>query len=568
MINDFKFLNTVEKQDKDKGSSLRFLALSTFVFCLVTITSHSQVSSTIDSTTIRIGEQITYKIEVEADTTAIVVFPEGQTFLPLEVIESYKIDTTKHEAKYNLIKKYGLTQFDSGSYTIPRQKIIVGSKPFFTDSLKVEVKNVIIDTTKQGLYDIKPIIKVEKSVGDWWKYLLLALLLIALIAFLLYWFIWRKKPLTEEEEIALLPPYDRAKLALKKLDESGYLKNAEMKEYYSELTFIIRKYLDEKVYDRALESTTDELVNRLNLLKEGNQIELSKEDIRNIETILKRADLVKFAKSAPDIALAEIDRKTIDIEIDQVKEALPEPTEEEKLLDQQYKEEQERKQKRKKVILTVAIAAFLLFATLTGFVLKYGFSYVKDTIIGHESKELLEGNWVTSEYGYPPITITTPKVLKRMEAPIPDEMKDKVKISMFGYGSLIDHLNVAVATTSLNIPQGQSQENGQGENEIDLNKAVDGSIKNWENSGVQNIILNKEKFTTPNGAEGLKTFGTGDFPTLIEGKTNKGKFTILSFTTQNILQQIILTWKGNDVYADQIIERIINSLELKPKEEE
>ena len=131
-----------------------------------------------------------------------------------------------------------------------------------------------------------------------------------------------------------------------------------MKEYYSELTFIIRKYFDEKVYDRALESTTDELISRLNLLKDGNQIKLSKDDIKNIETIFKRADLVKFAKSAPDSALAEMDRNTIDVEIDQVKEALPEPTEEEKLLDQKYKEEQERKKKRKKYFLQLVFAFF------------------------------------------------------------------------------------------------------------------------------------------------------------------------------------------------------------------
>ena len=74
-----------------------------------------------------------------------------------------------------------------------------------------------------------------------------------------------------------------------------------LKDYYSELTFIIRKYLDEKVYDRALESTTDELISRLSLLKEANQVDISKEDIKNLESILKRADLVKFAKSAPDI---------------------------------------------------------------------------------------------------------------------------------------------------------------------------------------------------------------------------------------------------------------------------
>ena len=330
-----------------RHNQLKQLVLSC-VLVLFSLFSYSQVKATIDSTSIKIGAQVTYKIEVDVDTTSLVIFPEGQTFSPMEMIESYTIDTTKKDDRYNLIKKYGLTQFDSGAYTIPKQKILIGSKAFYTDSLKVEIREIVVDTTKQGLYDIKPIITVEKSIGNWWKYLLLALLVIALIGFLLWWFIWRVKPLTEEEEIALLPPYDRAKLALKQLDESSYLQNENLKGYYSDLTFIIRKYLDEKVYDHALESTTDELVSRLNLLKDGNQIELSKNDIRNIETILKRADLVKFAKGTPDVALAEIDRNTIDLEIDHVKEALPEPTEEEKLKDKQYKEDQERRNKTKK----------------------------------------------------------------------------------------------------------------------------------------------------------------------------------------------------------------------------
>ena len=410
-INDLRFKNDVSKAEM---SFKRSLLLSS-VFLLLSYFSSAQVTSSIDSTSIKIGEQITYQINVEADSTDLVVFPEGQTFQPLEMIESYQVDTTKNNAKFNLIKRYGLTQFDSGAYTIPRQKIIIGNRTLFTDSLKVEVNNVVIDTIKQGLFDIKPYTQVDKISSDWWKYLLYGLLALALLGFLLYWFIWRKKPLSEDEKIALLPPYDRAKLALKKLEESDYLKQEALKDYYSELTLIIRKYLDEKVYDHSLESTTDELIDRLNLLKEGNQIDLSKESIKNIESILKRADLVKFAKSSPDVALAELDRTTIDSEIDQVKEALPEPTEEEKLLDEKYREELERKKKSKKVILTVVISVFLLSAIFTVFSLKYGFDYVKDTIIGHDSKELLETkNWVTSDYGAPPITITTPKVLRRI----------------------------------------------------------------------------------------------------------------------------------------------------------
>ncbi|MDD7884777.1 BatD family protein [Flavivirga sp. 57AJ16] len=550
-----------ELQIMNKKTTVFGLPSSVFFslfFGLYSFFSFGQVTSAIDSTTIKIGEQITYHIQVETDTTSLVVFPEGQTFSPLEMIESYEVDTLKNKDKYNLIKKYGLTQFDSGTYTIPRQKIIVGDKTLFTDSLKVEVNNIVVDTTKQGLYDIKPIIEVEKNPSNWWKYVLFTLLVIGVIAFLLFWFIWRKKPLTEAEKIALLPPYDRAKLALQKLDESHYLEHSEIKEYYSELTGIIRTYLDEKVYDHSLESTTDELIKRLRLLKEGNQIDLSLETIKNIESILKRADLVKFAKSAPDKELAELDRHTIDSEIDHVKEVLPEPTEEEKLLDEKYREELERKKTRKKIVTTVAISVFLLIITLTGFSIKYGFNYVKDTIIGHDSMELLEGDWITSAYGFPPVTISTPKVLKRMDPNLPEELAQQVDMTMFGYGSLIDKFNIVVAT---------SKYKNLGENKIDLKQSIEGNFKTLEGAGAKNIITKNEEFVTPNGAEGLKVYGNLDMPVPNSDKVEKGKYVILAFTSENVVQQVLLFWKESDVYADQIVERILNSIELKKAEE-
>ena len=559
MINDFRYKNYNNKKKQALVFGLPSSICFSLLFILCSLFSFSQVTASIDSTSIKIGEQITYHIQVETDTTSLVVFPEGQTFTPLEVIESYKVDTLKNNDKYNLIKKYGLTQFDSGAYTIPRQKIIIGTKTFFTDSLKVEVNNVLVDTTKQGLYDIKPIIEVKKSTSDFWKYLLIALLIIGVVAFLMYWFIWRKKPLSEAEQIALLPPYDRAKLALKKLDDSHYLEHSELKSYYSELTGIVRKYLDEKVYDHSLESTTDELISRLRLLKEGNQIDLSKETIKNIESILKRADLVKFAKSAPDTALAELDRNTIDAEIDHVKEVLPEASEEEKLLDEKYREEQARKKKRKKIIITVILSLFLITATFVGFSIKYGFNYVKDTIIGHESIELLKGDWVTSEYGFPPLTITTPRVLKRINPELPEELLQQVDITMFGYGSLIDKFNIVVATTKV--------KNLGEEGKIDIKQAIDGSLKTFETAGAQNIITLNEKFVTPNGAEGLKVYGTLDFPIKNSDKFEKGSYVILGFTAENVIQQIAVTWRENDVYADDIVERILNSVELKKAEE-
>ncbi len=565
MIKDFRFINIEVRKNRTRLFSLFFALFSLFSF--------SQVKTSVDSTSIKIGQEITYKIEVETDTVNVVVFPEGQTFMPLEVIESYKIDTTKRNAKYNLIKKYGLTQFDSGRYAIPKQKVIVGTKEFLTDSLTIEVNNVLVDTTKQGLYGIKPIIEVNKSGGSWWKYLLLTLLVFTIIGFLLWWFIWRKKPLTEEEEIALLPPYDRAKLALKKLDESGYLQKEELKEYYSDLTFIIRKYLDEKVYDHALESTTEELISRLMLLKDGNQIDLKEDDILKIKNILQRADLVKFAKSAPDIELAKMDRQTIDLELDLVKEALPEPTEEEKLLIKEYEQEEKRKRRLEKIVLTSVIGFLLLLMIGGGIIAKHGFTNVKDTITGKQTKKLLEGEWVQSAYGFPKVNIETPEVLERQEVSLPDEIKDKASASSFHYKH-DNELEIVLSTMVYKQEKKQEAEANNGDEQVAMiaSKLIDKTLKQFEAKGYRNIISNNEKFVTPNGAEGLKVSGSYEYA-LKEGsdKYVPGKFTLLVFTASEdviVTHAISMAYLGNEDYLKKIHDRVLNSIELKEQKTE
>ena len=534
------------------------------IFFLFSFLSFAQVTSSIDSTSIKIGEQITYKIEVETDTVNPVIFPEGQTFMPLEMIESYQPDTIKYDAKYKLIKKYGLTQFDSGKYVIPKQKIIIAGKTFATDSMLVEVNDIVVDTTKQKLYDVKPMIDVKKPSSNWWLWLLLIIAIAAIIAFLVYWLVWRKKPLTEEEKIAQLPPYDRAKLALKQLDETKYLERAEIKEYYSELTFIIRKYLDEKVYDKALESTTDQLIDRLNILQEGNQIELSKDDIKNIEAILKRADLVKFAKSAPDIELAKLDRQTIDTEIDQVKEALPEPSEEDLRKNEEYLKLRAKKEKQEKIWITAAIALVFLIGTVGVFSYKYGINYVIDTVTGKDTKQLLEGNWVTSEYGFPPMTISTPEVLKREDVEVEQSIAQPITKTAFAY-QLDNQFIIEVSTTTIEVnPQAENKPSA----EDNIKKAIEDNLKSLDAKGARNILPVTDKFVTPNGAEGVKTSGTLEYPI----DTNKekyinGQFALLSFANQNVIQQIMITYAKDDVYLDQVVERVLASIELKPKDE-
>ena len=526
---------------------------------LISFVGYGQVSSSIDSTAIKIGAELFYKIHVKTDSTSLVVFSEEQTFQPLEMINSYAIDTTKKEGYYQLTKTYGLTQFDSGVYTIPKQKITIGNNIFFTDSIQVQVNTVVVDTTKQKLFDIKPLIEVDKKRSDIWGTLGIVLLFLLLIGGALYWLIWRKKPLTEAEKIAALPPYERAKLALEKLDEDQYFENEEIKTYYSDLTLILRQYLDEKVYEQSLESTTDELMSRLKTLKAANQIKLSKETIQNIETILKRADLVKFAKSKPDYQLAKLDKNTIELEIDHVKEGLPEPTEEELLQDLVYREALAKQQKRKRIKQIVAIVVGVFLISLIGLVIRSGFTEVKDTVLRNPSKLLLEKTpWVTSEYGAPGITISTPEVLERQMVELPEEMKGKVQTINFTYAGVDTPIDVVV--NSSKYPAQADETGKQKEVAIDLLKVAEGVLDTFEKNGTKNITTRNEQFITPNGQEGIKTFGTAEF--LVEDRLVKGQYIILGFSTPNLLQQVLLTWKEEDVYADQIVERILNSIEL------
>lgn len=516
-----------------------------------------QVKGAVDTTSIRIGEQITYEFQVEADSTDLVLFPEGQTFQPLEMIEAYQVDTSYAGAKMNLIKRYGLTQFDSGSYTIPRQLVSINQQPFYTDSVAIEVNNVVVDTTKQGLYDIKDIVAVERATSKFWEYLLYFLLLAAVIGGFLFFIIRRSRKKAAAEQ--KLPPFEQALFSLKQLDEEykeparGIDERDATKAYYSKLTDIVRRYLDEEVYDRSMESTSSELIERLMLEKEEGKIDLSKETILKLDQILKRADLTKFARTSPGAGQAEADRIVAEEIVKETKEAIPPPTEEELMRDAAYREALAKRRKRK-LILTSIIGVFGILVIATGILIATkGFDFVKDNFIGHPSKDLLESDWVRSEYGYPPVIISTPRVLERNEIALPDSLKQQMDMSTFTYGSLIDDFYVVVNNTRFG-----------GKNEANLEASAQGFISTIEANGAKNLIVKTEKYTTPEGTEGLRVYGTGDFPeTLNKDEFSKGEYEMLLFTAPGVLQQILVAHREDDTYAKEMSARIINSVELQ-----
>ena len=511
------------------------------------------VRSEVDTTFIKIGEQIKFTVTVEADSTAQVIFPEGQTFSPLETVEAFVTDTTRKKDRVTLQKIYALTQFDSGSYKLPAQRIEINGKGFFTDSLKIDVATIPVDTLAQKMYDIKELMVVEKSNSNLWKMLLGILFALTLIGGLLYWFVFRKKPLTDEEKEALLPPYDRALLELKKLENSKYLIQDEYKQYYTELTDIVRSYLEEDAHVTALESTTDELIDKLEMLKDAGELKLEDDTLDQFKRILQTADLVKFAKSKPPTSAAEEDRKSIEQIVIKTHDALPEPTEEELLELEEYQEEMIRKAQRKKWVFAGGMALGVFLISIASLAAYYGPSYVWDTVTRHPTKKLLENEWVSSSYGHPPINLETPEVLVRQKTKIPTEAKANIReLQTFFYKN--DNALFTIAATSTTFTQPAEPE---------FKKTIEQLIKNFEKKGAKNIIAKQEEFTTITGVKGVKAYGSGKFKVPESENMMQGKYIILNFGGKGFQQQLLLIWADDDPYAQQIIDRILSTVEVK-----
>jgi flagellar basal body-associated protein FliL len=530
------------------------------LFFLITSSVFSQkVATAIDTTKNKIGAQFTLTLRTHVDTVSKVIFPKATSFGQLEVIRDYKIDTVKKGAQYELIKKYGLTQFDSGRYTIPKLRVKIGKNEVFSDSLLVEVANVGVDTLKQKMYDIKPIYEAPSDKSWIWK-LLLGLLLLALIGGAIYWFIKKNQKKKVEEEV-YKTPIEKATSLLNILEKKELWQKGEVKNYYSELTTIARTYIEETIEIPAMESTTAELIEALKQASKKKKMKLSQEAIQNLEGVLKQADLVKFAKVKPlDYEITD-DRAKIEKSIIVIDTSIPKVVENEEaeLLNELQRQNQIKilleKKRKKRITWTIASVFILLFLITVGTIAFKGVSYVKDILFGNPTKELYEGEWITSQYGNPRVHIATPEVLKRTDISkaIPKEGLALIKeMQTFVGGGLLSDFRIMVSTFKY-----------KQDSEIDLSKVLDGTSSFLASLGAQNIVIKQDDFTTGKGTAGKKGYGTFTQLNPLTKTSSKLYYEVLVFNQDGGLQQLVITHLEGDDYGSQIAERVIQSVEFK-----
>ena len=368
---------------------------------------------------------------------------------------------------------------------------------------------------------------------------------------------YQKKKIDKE---TFKTPIEKATSLLNTLEKKELWQKGEVKAYYSELTDITRNYIEEAIEIPAMESTTSELIVGLRNASQKKKMAVSQETLENLERVLKQADLVKFAKSKPlDFEISE-DKKKIEKAILTLDNAIPvEVEEEDDILNEAQRQKliKEKLKKKRNARIGIAIASVvgLIVGVFTFFVLTKGFDFVKDNLIGHPTKDLMEGEWVLSEYGNPSVRVETPKVLKRMDAKktLPKEAFAVIKdMQLFSYGSLLDNFYLSVSTL-------QYKE----QIEIDLNKGLEGSVRILEAQGAQNMILKQEDFSTKEGITGKKGYGSFSMIDPIKKESTKIYYEILIFGQEGGLQQIVILHEEGDEYANQISERVLNSVELK-----
>ena len=193
-----------------------------------------EISSSVDSISIKVGQQFNYLIKAESEKISGLEFPEEFNFSPFVIAEEFPIDTSFFKGKKALIKKFKLTNFDEGFYFIKPQQVLFNSKLYFTDSIQIEVRTIEVDTVSKKFFDIKEIILNNEERISLYKYLF-SLIILCFGSIFLYLFYKKfKNHIYNKNDFKT--PFENAIDELVDLEKETLNNQNEFKSFYSKLT--------------------------------------------------------------------------------------------------------------------------------------------------------------------------------------------------------------------------------------------------------------------------------------------------------------------------------------------
>ncbi len=266
--------------------------------------SNISLTTRLDTNKILIGDQVRLSLEVIRDNQTQIQWPDLGSVIKIDSaheieILSFTTDTINQKDTKKEIRTYTLTVFDSGYYVIPPVALKYKNNPgdsfsiANSEALLLTVKGIEIDTAA-AIKPIKEPLTMPFHLREILTEILIGAGVLALIAgVILYFSLRKKKPVLIKRFVRKEPPHEVALNKLRELDEKKLWQQGDIKRYYSELSEIIREYIEGRYNIPALESTSDEIMERIDLTGITGKL---REDFR---LMLQTSDLVKFAKANP-----------------------------------------------------------------------------------------------------------------------------------------------------------------------------------------------------------------------------------------------------------------------------
>ena len=268
------------------------------------------VKAELDSMMMWIGQQTGLHVEVTCDAGQEVSFPAyrdtivtGLEIIPPVVTDTQYINDNKRMV---ITRNYLVTCFDSALIYIPYIPVTVDGQEYQSNRLALAfISYDIPEEDEKNIFGPKENMKTPvklyevKGLGLYW--LLAAIAIMAAIYLIIRY--RDDKPIIRKIKIEpKLPAHIRAISEIEELRQSGGPHNEDAKAYYTQLTDILREYINDRFGFNATEMTSYEILERL----EESQ---DKESLSELRDLLSTSDMVKFAKFKP--MLNENDRNLV-----------------------------------------------------------------------------------------------------------------------------------------------------------------------------------------------------------------------------------------------------------------
>ncbi len=244
---------------------------------------------------ISIGDPVHLRLEASAPARGELQFPAFTDSIgPFAILSSMPAVRSEHEGRSTVVQEIDVTLWETGRRPIPLQEVLwipaPGETLFATAGGEVVTVGSVLPPEAQGpehLHDLKDVVPLGWSL---WPWILLGLALLAALAY--WWLRWRKRrPGPIVAAPPPLAPLEAFELGLGQLLSRELPQRGEMKQFYVELSQLLRAYVERKFGILALEGTRSEVVAALR-----EEPRVSPADLAWLEEWLSAGDLVKFAK--------------------------------------------------------------------------------------------------------------------------------------------------------------------------------------------------------------------------------------------------------------------------------